>query len=397
MKLKITILLITLSIMGKSYTQKYYTSIICDRYDSSKLSWVSVYLKNNININTTTDSIGKFIIYLQNISNQDSLCFSIIGYNKKTIHLNDLSENAKIYLERSDNVLPEIQLTSKNLDWEYIIKKSIERIDFNSKLSFESNFNKQMTISKNETTVFKFKGNGYNFDQGINYKELLNNRNQFSWSLYTDYKIDLNSLSTIIDYNGSILQSDTYFENRTNKYLLPLSLDKYTYTKIGIEKLDKINVYKIEVTPKNYILFNLIDRKLFHNLYKIMKTKKTFYINSQTFDIIKIEFSNQTNLNFSGNMSKTTLEKFDGVIQFYNNYNTLIPSNIIINHYYFDNDGNNYKRTDLINYSNISISDLSNNDLQLKYNLRKIYGDKSTRQVFQNQTLVDKIIYITKK
>jgi hypothetical protein len=96
-------------------------------------------------------------------------------------------------------------------------------------------------------------------------------------------------------------------------------------------------------------------------------------------------------------MSKTTLEKFDGVIQFYNNYNTLIPSNIIINHYYFDNDGNNYKRTDLINYSNISISDLSNNDLQLKYNLRKIYGDKSTRQVFQNQTLVDKIIYITKK
>jgi hypothetical protein len=147
-----------------------------------------------------------------------------------------------------------------------------------------------MTISKNETTVFKFKGNGYNFDQGINYKELLNNRNQFSWSLYTDYKIDLNSLSTIIDYNGSILQSDTYFENRTNKYLLPLSLDKYTYTKIGIEKLDKINVYKIEVTPKNYILFNLIDRKLFHNLYKIMKTKKTFYINSQTFDIIKIEY-----------------------------------------------------------------------------------------------------------
>lgn len=128
-----------------------------------------------------------------------------------------------------------------------------------------------------------------------------------------------------------------------------------------------------------------------------MKTKRIFYINSETFDIIKIEFSNQTNLNFSGNMSKTILEKFDGMIQFYNNYNTLIASNIIINHYYYDNDGNNYKRTDLINYSNISISDLSNNDLQSKYNLRKIYGDKSSRQAFQNRTLVDKIIYMPKK
>lgn len=397
MKSRILSLVFFITFYNISFSQNYFSSFVYDKQDSTRLSWVTIYLKNNTNKNTSTDSTGKFIIYLENLVESDSLCLSSVGYINKTISIDELKRTNIIYLERTENVLPEIQLSSSNLDWESIIRKSLVKINGNSKLSFESNFKKQMTLSKNGTSVFEFQGSGNNFEQGINVYSLLNNRNDFSWTIYNDYNVDKKPDYPIFDYNGNILVTDTYFENRGNKYLIPLSIDKYNYTKIGIVKLDSINVYKIESTPKSYFLFNLIDKKLFHNLYKITKSKKTYYINSKTFDIIKIDFSNEVDLNFSGKLSKTTLERFDGSIQFYNNFNTLIPLNIFINHYYTDNKDNNYKRTDLIQYSNISISDLKNNEIKEKFNLRNIYGNEPNRQIEISHTLIDKVIFLNKK
>lgn len=397
MKSRIFSLVFFMTISNILFSQNYFSSFVCDKQDSTRLSWVTIYQKNNTNKNTSTDSTGKFIIYLENLVKSDSLCLSSVGYINKTISIDELKRTNIIYLERTENVLPEIQLSSTNLDWESIIIKSLDKINVNSKLSFESNFKKQITLSKNGTNVFEFQGSGNNFEQGINVYSLLNNRNQFSWTIYNDYKVDKKPDYPIFDYNGNILVTDTYFEIRGNKYLIPLSLDKYNYTKIGIVKLDSINVYKIESTPKSYFLFNLIDKKLFHNLYKITKTKKIYYINSKTFDIIKIDFSNDVDLNFSGKLSKTTLERFDGSIQFYNNFNTLLPLNIFINHYYTDNKDNNYKRTDLIKYSNISISDLKNNEIKENFHLRNIFGKEPNRQIEINHTLIEKVILLNKK
>jgi hypothetical protein len=397
MKTRILSILFLIPLYKFSFSQNYCSSVVCDKYDSTRLSWVTIYLKKNASKNSSTDSTGRFIIYLDKLMQNDSICLSSVGYINKIISIDELEKTNIIYLERSENVLPEVQLYSTNLDWESVIRKSLEKINVNSKLSFESNFEKQITLTKNGNIEFEFEGSGNNFEQGINVYSLLNNRNQFSWTIYSDYKIEKKPDYPIFDYNGNILLSDTYFENRTNKYLLPLSIDKYNYKKIGIVKLDSINVYKIESTPKSYFLFNLIDKKLFHNLYKITKAKKVYYINSKTFEIIRIDFSNEVDLDFSGKLSNTTLERFDGTIQFYNNYNTLIPLNIFINHYYKDERDSKFKRTDLIKYSNITLSDLNNNEIMDKYNLRKIYGNEPNRQIEINHTLFDKMIFLNKK
>jgi len=397
MKTRILSILFLIPLYKFSFSQNYYSSVVCDKYDSTRLSWVTIYLKKNASKNSSTDSTGRFIIYLDKLMQNDSICLSSVGYINKIISIDELEKTNIIYLERSENVLPEVQLYSTNLDWESVIRKSLEKINVNSKLSFESNFKKQITLTKNGNIEFEFEGSGNNFEQGINVYSLLNNRNQFSWTIYNDYKIEKKPDYPIFDYNGNNLITDTYFESRTNKYLLPLSIDKYDYKKIGIVKLDSINVYKIESTPKSYFLFNLIDKKLFHNLYKITKTKKVYYINSKTFEIIRIDFSNEVDLDFSGKLSNTTLESFDGTIQFYNNYNTLIPLNIYINHYYKDERDNKFKRTDLIKYSNITVSDLNNNEIKDKYNLRKIYGNEPNRQIEITHTLIDKVIFLNKK
>jgi hypothetical protein len=79
----------------------------------------------------------------------DSICLSSVGYINKIISIDELEKTNIIYLERSENVLPEVQLYSTNLDWESVIRKSLEKINVNSKLSFESNFEKQITLTKN--------------------------------------------------------------------------------------------------------------------------------------------------------------------------------------------------------------------------------------------------------
>jgi hypothetical protein len=71
--------------------------------------------------------------------------------------------------------------------------------------------------------------------------------------------------------------------------------------------------------------------------------------------------------------------------------------NIFINHYYKDERDSKFKRTDLIKYSNITLSDLNNNEIMDKYNLRKIYGNEPNRQIEINHTLFDKMIFLNKK
>ena len=62
-----------------------------------------------------------------------------------------------------------------------------------------------------------------------------------------------------------------------------------------------------------------------------------------------------------------------------------------------DERDNKFKRTDLIKYSNITLSDLNNNEIIDKYNLRKIYGNEPNRQIEINHTLFDKMIFLNKK
>jgi hypothetical protein len=374
--------LIFFILCNSSFSQDNYKFIIRDELDSNTISWASIYSKNNMNINCVSDLFGIAILKKKFINENDTICIESLGYLNKLIHVQNKNDTSIIYLKRSSFNLPEIVINSKNLNWRDIIENAINKISFTKAQSFESELHKEIKILKNRNLIFNFNSSGFMHDEGINIHSLLNNRNDFSWNFYNQINFDKKTNEKILDYNGNSLSADTYFEKRAIKYLLPLSLTKYTYKNLGVVKLDTINVYKIEVIPENYFLFPFIDYKLFHRFYKIIKSNKIYYINSKTFEIVQIEFNNEMKLQFKGNISNTTLYKINGVVKYYNFNNTIIPSKIYVDHFFRDNDNNEYIRTDLIYYSNIEISNLTNAQLQLKYNLKSIQGEIPNRRFF---------------
>jgi hypothetical protein len=108
MKTRILSILFLIPLYKFSFSQNYYSSVVCDKYDSTRLSWVTIYLKKNASKNSSTDSTGRFIIYLDKLMQNDSICLSSVGYINKIISIDELEKTNIIYLERSENVLPEV-------------------------------------------------------------------------------------------------------------------------------------------------------------------------------------------------------------------------------------------------------------------------------------------------
>jgi hypothetical protein len=389
------LIIVSLILSKSSFGQDVFQFKIRDELDNNSISWASTYIKNNRSINCVSDSLGIVILNAKFINKNDSICIESIGYLSKVIPIQNIKDTSVVYLKRSDKILPEFEIISRNLNWREILEKAINKISFTQAQSFESELYKEVKIVKNNNLIFNFHSSGFMHDEGINIHTLLNNRNNFSWNIYNNIYFDKYTNLAIPDYNGNLLSADTYFDKRAIKYLMPLSLEKYTYKNLGIVKLDTINVYRIEAIPEKYFFFSLIDYKLFHNFYKIIKSNKIYYINSKSFEIIQIDFNNEINLNFKGSILNTTLFKINGMVKYYNVSNTIIPSKIFINHFYIDKDNNEYKRTDIVNLSNIEISTLNNADLKKKYNLKSIQGEIPNRQVFSNNILYNNSIILS--
>lgn len=87
---------------------------ITDKYNDA-LEGASIYIQNNSKIGTTSNYDGSFFLEKDNISINDNVVISYLGYFKKTIPVNSFI-NKKLTIKLSPNVeeLDEIVVTSSS-------------------------------------------------------------------------------------------------------------------------------------------------------------------------------------------------------------------------------------------------------------------------------------------
>jgi len=103
--------------------------VVFDSKTNRPISQAHIYIAN-IDKGTTTNSNGKFILKLSQISAFDSVYISHIGYKKKTILYHEKKKSYKIYLESLRNELGEVQLKT--------VKKQLnQRIRYNKLTSMK--------------------------------------------------------------------------------------------------------------------------------------------------------------------------------------------------------------------------------------------------------------------
>ena len=88
---------------------------IVDNDTQKPLENVNVFLTKNKSIGTTSDENGDFTLKIKlNFNQNDSISFSMIGYNTLNTTIRFLMENNRIiYLSKSSEILEEITVNSK--------------------------------------------------------------------------------------------------------------------------------------------------------------------------------------------------------------------------------------------------------------------------------------------
>lgn len=110
--MKIIFFFFIIFVFSDSYSQILRGKVLSSA-DSSALPFANIYVKNK-NIGTSSDNYGNFI--LKNISANDTIVFSMIGFQTKKFLFSELSNEKDpiIYLNPIDYELKEIQITGEN-------------------------------------------------------------------------------------------------------------------------------------------------------------------------------------------------------------------------------------------------------------------------------------------
>lgn len=108
LKLKYLILICVL-FQNSIFSQIQFVGKIIDSEKKSPLAYVNIGIINR-NVGTVSSENGDFSIFLDNIYNNDSLRFSIIGYKSKTYKIADLikKQDDRIFLEKENYEIDEI-------------------------------------------------------------------------------------------------------------------------------------------------------------------------------------------------------------------------------------------------------------------------------------------------
>ncbi len=136
MRLKNTLLLILLVVSNQLYSQVVKGKVI--DYITEK-GIANVAIKTNLNTGTTTNENGYFTI---DITNLNFLNISFLGYETKTVSIDDLKQrNFIITLYETTTKLDEIQINTKDYSLNEIIEKSLYTMKTHKvDSSFRSNF-----------------------------------------------------------------------------------------------------------------------------------------------------------------------------------------------------------------------------------------------------------------
>ncbi|MDR1913543.1 MAG: carboxypeptidase-like regulatory domain-containing protein [Clostridiales bacterium] len=150
---KINLLLLSLAILKciPVEGQNKINGRVVDANTSESLPFVSVYIPTNNNKSTITNINGDFTV--NDISENDTIHFSYIGYEVRSMIGREIAINNKIQLQSKMFELPEILVTNINI--RELIKSSFDKMKVNYPPAYpilQGIYRKQ--ISENNTCVF---------------------------------------------------------------------------------------------------------------------------------------------------------------------------------------------------------------------------------------------------
>ena len=117
------------------FSQTFNVKVI-DSITDEPIAYANVYFSNNNGL--ITDDSGNFELIKSQLSKNDSMYVSMIGYNKKSFFLNDFNDSL-IKLVQSPIKLSDVVLTNKKLSSEEIISNVAKNIENNYERGFTEN------------------------------------------------------------------------------------------------------------------------------------------------------------------------------------------------------------------------------------------------------------------
>ena len=293
-------LIFILSILNSS-SQTLQIKVI-DSISEKPIAYSNVYFSNNNGL--ITDGTGNFELIKSQLSQNDSMYVSMIGYDKKSFLVNNFNDSL-IKLVQSPIKLSSVFLTSKKLSSDEIISSVIKNIEINYEKEFTENkiyLSRKSNSITEKFTIDKFKSTVPNINSSLIDSLLANLKKDNNSGLetlayyYKNFEDEAQKIKIIKSretYNkqGEVLESiskkmeeafknelksDSYFKIRSGIFGGNLDID-------GLEEIDSTNIESVKKFEKKEINekddFANSQIRTVNRLYNSLFFEKDSYLN----------------------------------------------------------------------------------------------------------------------
>ena len=293
-------LIFILSILNSS-SQTLQIKVI-DSISEKPIAYSNVYFSNNNGL--ITDGTGNFELIKSQLSQNDSMYVSMIGYDKKSFLIKNFNDSL-IKLVQSPIKLSSVFLTSKKLSSDEIISSVIKNIEMNYEKEFTENkiyLSRKSNSITEKFTIDKFKSTVPNINSSLIDSLLANLKKDNNSGLetlayyYKNFEDEAQKIKIIKSretYNkqGEVLESiskkmeeafknelksDSYFKIRSGIFGGNLDID-------GLEEVDSTNIESVKKFEKKEINekddFANSQIRTVNRLYNSLFFEKDSYLN----------------------------------------------------------------------------------------------------------------------
>ena len=293
-------LIFILSILNSS-SQTLQIKVI-DSISEKPIAYSNVYFSNNTGL--ITDGKGNFELIKSQLSQNDSMYVSMIGYDKKSFLINNFNDSL-IKLVQSPIQLSSVFLTSKKLSSDEIISSVIKNIEMNYEKEFTENkiyLSRKSNSITEKFTIDKFKSTVPNINGSLidsllaNLKKDNNSGLQTLAYYYKNFEDEAQKIKIIKsrethNKQGEVLESiskkmeeafknelksDSYFKIKSGIFGGNLDID-------GLEEIDSTNIESVKKFEKKEINekddFANSQIRTINRLYNSLFFEKDSYLN----------------------------------------------------------------------------------------------------------------------
>ena len=293
-------LIFILSILNSS-SQTLQIKVI-DSISEKPIAYSNVYFSNNNGL--ITDGTGNFELIKSQLSQNDSMYVSMIGYDKKSFLVNNFNDSL-IKLVQSPIQLSSVFLTSKKLSSDEIISSVIKNIEMNYEKEFTENkiyLSRKSNSITEKFTIDKFKSTVPEINSGLidsllaNLKKDNNSGLQTLAYYYKNFEDEAQKIKIIKsrethNKQGEVLESiskkmeeafknelksDSYFKIKSGIFGGNLDID-------GLEEIDSTNIESVKKFEKKEINekddFANSQIRTINRLYNSLFFEKDSYLN----------------------------------------------------------------------------------------------------------------------